>query len=358
MLVVETIARIRREYFVKKKSIKEIVRNVKISRNTVRKVVRTQATAFSYDRRVQPMPKLGPWRADLDGMLAANEAVAAALQASGINFLRRIHAAPDPRKTKALSAFVAELGIRTESLESRFALQKLLADVHGMPHQHAVNYAVLRSMQKAVYSPQEEGHYALASDCYCHFTSPIRRYPDLTVHRLLAAHAGGSRPVAPRSSLPELGVHCSERERRAESAERELIKVKLLNYMSSRIGEEMDAVVTGVERFGLFVQGTALPAEGLIHVSSLSDDSYRFDQTTHTLAGYGSDQQFRLGDALRVAVAHVDVGRRELDFRLVARLDRAAATAPPKASPKKSKEKQKQKQKQKRKRQKGTANER
>ena len=181
-----------------------------------------------------------------------------------------------------------------------------------------MNYAVLRSLQRAVYSPEEEGHYALASDCYCHFTSPIRRYPDLTIHRLIdAAAAAQEAPATISAELVVLGEHCSDRERRAEAAERELTKVKLLIYLATRIGEEMDAVVTGVEEFGLFVQGVDLPAEGLIHVSSLADDYYRFDRA-HAQPGRPSlGQQLPLGRPVRVTVARVDVDRRELDFRLV-----------------------------------------
>jgi ribonuclease R len=182
-----------------------------------------------------------------------------------------------------------------------------------------VNFAVLRSLQKAVYSPDREGHYALASDCYCHFTSPIRRYPDLTVHRLVHSLIGGKKVAQDGAELVALGEHCSEREQRAEESERELTKVKLLTYLSQRIGEEMNGIITGVEEFGLFIQGVELPAEGFVHVSSLADDYYRFDRATHTLAGYRSGNSFRLGDAVRVAVVHVDVGRRELDFRLLSR---------------------------------------
>jgi ribonuclease R len=250
-------------------------------------------------------------------MLAANEAVAELLHGAGFLFLRRVHSDPDPRKLEALTAFVAELGIQTESLVSRFALQKLLARVAGRPEQHAVNYAVLRSLQRAVYSPAEEGHYALASDCYCHFTSPIRRYPDLTIHRLIDHYLHRKKPANDMAELVRLGEHCSDREQRAEAAERELTKLKLLMYMSQRIGEEMDAVVTGVEDFGLFVQGISLPAEGLIRVSSLADDFYTFDRAAHTLTGRRSGNAFRLGDLVRVSVARVDVDRRELDFSLV-----------------------------------------
>ena len=119
------------------------------------------------------------------------------------------------------------------------------------------------------------------------------------------------------AELITLGEHCSEREQRAEAAERELTKVKLLIYMSTRIGEEMDAVVTGVEEFGLFVQGIELPAEGLVHVTSLADDYYRFDRRSHTLTGNRSGNAYRLGDMVRVEVARVDIDRRELDFRIV-----------------------------------------
>ncbi len=252
-------------------------------------------------------------------MLAANEAVAEYLQANSLFFLRRVHEAPDPRKLQSLTSFVAELGYQTDSLESRFEIQKLLRQVVGEPEAYAVNYAVLRSMQRAVYGPAEEGHYALASECYCHFTSPIRRYPDLTVHRLLSSLLAGTKPRNDYDELVLLAEHCSDREQRAEAAERDLTKLKLLAYMADRIGEEMDAVITGVESFGLFVQGLGIPAEGLIHVSTLDDDDYRFDRTAHTLAGFRSGNQFRLGDVVRVAVAHVDVDRRELDFRLVRR---------------------------------------
>lgn len=260
-------------------------------------------------------------------MVAANEAVAEMLFEKGIPFLRRIHQAPVPRKLRDLAEFVAELGLPSSDLDGRPGLQRLLNSVAGRPEQHAVNYALLRSLPRAVYSPKEEGHFALASDCYCHFTSPIRRYPDLTIHRLVEAVVTETKPRSNFDKLVVLGEHCSGREQRAEAAERELTKIKLLAYLSQRIGEEMDAVVTGVESFGLFVQGVKLPAEGLIRVDSLVDDFYRFDRTTHTLAGNRSGNTFRLGDLVRVAVAGVDLERRELDFRLIARQKHPPATS-------------------------------
>lgn len=262
-------------------------------------------------------------------MLAANEAVAQKLADAELHFLRRVHIAPDLKKLQALTLFVKELGFNVESLESRFELQKLLGLVADRPERHAVNYAVLRSLQRAIYSPIDEGHYALASKFYCHFTSPIRRYPDLTIHRLVEDLLTGRKPRNDFGELSIQGEHCSDRERRAEAAERELTKVKLLDYLSHRIGEEMDAVVTGVEEFGLFVQGIELPAEGLIRVSALQDDYYRFEKASHSLTGNRSGNRFRLGDPIRVSVARVDVDRRELDFRLVARKPRPGRVAKP-----------------------------
>jgi ribonuclease R len=261
-------------------------------------------------------------------MLAANEAVAEKIRDAGVAFLRRVHGAPDPRKLKALTAFVAELGFKTESLESRFALQKLLDDVKGDPREHAVNYAALRSMQRAVYSPDEEGHFALASDCYTHFTSPIRRYPDLTIHRLIDDIAMGKTPEQHMEALILLGDHCSDREQRAAEAERELKKVKLLNYLADKIGAQLNGVVTGVESYGLFVTGSELPAEGFIQLASLTDDYYRFDRGGHVVHGLKSGNSYRLGDPVRGAVAAVDVDRRELDFRLIGRLGKSGSARP------------------------------
>ncbi len=252
-------------------------------------------------------------------MLAANEAVAELLRAQGVPFLRRVHESPSPHKLKALTEFVRELGLPVHGLHDRFELQQLLKAVVGRPEQHAVNYSVLRAMQRAVYSPKEEGHYALASDCYCHFTSPIRRYPDLHIHRLLEDYIAKRKPRLHKAELVVLGQHCSDREQRAEAAERDLTRVKLLAYLSDHVGMTMDALVTGVENFGLFVQGVDLPAEGLVRTEILADDFYAYDRATHSLTGRRFGNRYRLGDRLRVVVTRVDPLRRELDFRLLGR---------------------------------------
>jgi ribonuclease R len=258
-------------------------------------------------------------------MLAANEATARLLFDRELPFLRRIHEQPELRKLQALNGFVKELGIECEDLQSRFEIKRVIAEVAGHAEEHAVNYAVLRSMQKAIYSPVEEGHYALNSDHYCHFTSPIRRYPDLTVHRMIEAICRGKKPVADFDRQMLLGEHCSDREQRAEKAERELTKIKLLGYLQKKIGLRMQAVITGVEEFGLFAQGIDMPAEGLVRLETLGDDFYRYDGATHSLVGYQAGNRYRLGDRLEVEVAHVDIERRELDFRVVKRADQAVS---------------------------------
>ncbi len=250
-------------------------------------------------------------------MLAANEAVARKLRDLDLVFLRRVHAPPNERRLRELTEFVRHLGIPCESLESRFEIRRVLELSRHLPVQHAVHYAVLRSMQKAVYSPRDIGHYALASDNYCHFTSPIRRYPDLVVHRLVGDLIDNKRPRPDFEKLVQVGQHCSEREQRAEQAERELIKLKLLNYLAQRRGLELDGVITGVESYGVFVQGLELPAEGLIPVEALPIDHYTFDAAARCLSGFRAGNDFRLGDRLRVVVDHVDLDRRQLQYGLV-----------------------------------------
>ena len=253
-------------------------------------------------------------------MLAANEAVAEMLTDNGIVFLRRVHEPPSPRKLKMLTQFVRELGIPCESLESRFETKRVLEEVLGKPEEQAVNFAVLRSMQKAIYCPREIGHFALNSKNYCHFTSPIRRYPDLTVHRIIDSLARGTQPPDKFAQQMNLGAHCSDREQRAEASERELVKVKLLNFLAKRIGHHMQAVITGVEDYGLFARGIDLPAEGLIHSNSLQEDHYYYDADTHSLIGHKQGNAYRMGDVIQVEIFRVDLDRRELDLRIVQKL--------------------------------------
>jgi ribonuclease R len=257
-------------------------------------------------------------------MLAANEAVAQHLGGMGVPFLRRIHPAPEPTKLEAFADFARSLGYKMDRHLDRFALQRILAKSADKPEAYAVHYALLRSLKQAVYSPEEEGHYALASDTYCHFTSPIRRYPDLTVHRLLGQWLRSRRAGSDDIELAALGEHCSKMERRADLAERELIKEKLLNYLSERVGLELEVVITGVADYGFFGQAEKLPIEGLVHISTLTDDYYYFDEVAHSLLGRRTKKRYRLGDKVKVKVVHVDLQRRQLDFRVLARRASAA----------------------------------
>ena len=188
----------------------------------------------------------------------------------------------------------------------------------GKPEERAINFALLRTMKQAEYSQDDFRHYALNEDHYCHFTSPIRRYPDLTIHRIVGELARGKKPkLAGMSELVQLGKNCSTTERRAEKAERELKRIKLLRYLEDKVGDEIDAFITGVESFGIFCQGIKVPAEGLVHISSLTDDFYTYNQSARTLSGDRSGTEYRLGDAIRVMIANVDVDRRQLDLRIV-----------------------------------------
>jgi ribonuclease R len=252
-------------------------------------------------------------------MLAANEAVAERLEDLGLAFLRRVHPAPEPTKLKAFADFARSLNYKIRLETDRFALQRVLEQSAGQPDVYAVHYALLRSLKQAVYSPADEAHYALASQTYCHFTSPIRRYPDLTVHRLVSRWLRTGRAGSDEKELTALGEHCSKTERRAEAAERELIKVKLLAYMSERLGDELEVIITGVADYGFYGQAEDLPVEGLVHISTLPDDYYHFDETSHSLVGKRTGRRFRLGDRIHVQVVRVDQQRRQMDFRVVHR---------------------------------------
>jgi ribonuclease R len=250
-------------------------------------------------------------------MLAANEAVAEHFDSRGVPFLRRVHPAPDPAKLKAFAEFARILGYDLKKSVDRFSLQRVLERSADKPERHAVHYALLRSLKQATYSPLEEEHFALASNDYCHFTSPIRRYPDLTIHRTLDQILRNGRAGADVAELAATGEHCTRTEKRAEAAERDLTKSRLLTYLSDKIGLELDAIITGVADYGFFAQAEQFPAEGLVHVSTLADDYYHFDSASHTIEGRRSKKRFRLGDKVRVKVVRVDLDRKQLDFRVV-----------------------------------------
>ncbi len=266
-------------------------------------------------------------------MLAANEAVAARLDQAGMPALFRIHEQPDPRKVEEFTELVASFGYRVpanlEAIRPQ-DFQLILRQIEGKPEEKLVSYLLLRTMKLARYHEENLGHFGLAAPMYAHFTSPIRRYPDLVAHRALRAlrvgAAGGANGELP-ADLAEMGRHLSDMERRASEAERELIEWKKVRFMSGELGEAFSGYVTGVQAFGLFVELDEIYVQGLVHVSSMTDDYYLFNEKAHTLRGESTRKAYRLGDRVEVQVVRVDLERRQVDFALVDVLERAAAGA-------------------------------
>ena len=257
-------------------------------------------------------------------MLLANETVARHLDQSGVPALYRIHERPDPLKVAQFEEFVSSLGYSLAAEPGGVLprdFQHLIERIAGLPVERPIAFLMLRTMSRARYSPDNVGHFGLAAPTYTHFTSPIRRYPDLVVHRLLREVRQGAPDAERREELgeqmPEIGRHTSERERRAMDAERELVQWKKVRFMADKVGEEYDGYVTGVSAFGLFVELIEHFVEGLVHMSTMADDYYRFVETAHVLKGERSGKVFRLGDRIRVQVLRVDTERRQVELGLV-----------------------------------------
>ena len=262
-------------------------------------------------------------------MLVANETVAGHLDENDVPTLYRVHEDPDPLKVEEFEEFISTLGYGlgadAEHVQPKH-FQKLVQRMHGTPEEKPIAFLMLRTMQKARYSEENLGHFGLAAKSYTHFTSPIRRYPDLVVHRTLREfrHGRVTEPVALQRAddMPEIARHTSERERRAADAERELVQWKKVRFMANKVGEEFDGFVTGVSAFGLYVELVEHFVEGMVHVSTMADDYYRFIEKAHLLKGENSHQVYRLGDKVRVQVIKVDMERRQVDLGLTDILDR------------------------------------
>jgi ribonuclease R len=269
-------------------------------------------------------------------MLLANETVAEYLEQSQAPALYRIHEQPDLLKVEQFEEFVASLGYSLAAplngVRPRH-FQRLLDRIRDTPEEKPIAFLMLRTMQKARYAAENLGHFGLAASCYTHFTSPIRRYPDLVVHRLLRAvrrkELGDDRISELEDELPEIARHSSEMERRADDAERELVQWKKVRFMADKIGDEFSGFITGVAPFGIFVELVEHFVEGLVHVSSMADDYYRFLEQTHTLRGENTGKTYRLGDKVSVQVIRVDMERRQIDLGLVEILEAVRQTERP-----------------------------
>ncbi len=262
-------------------------------------------------------------------MLLANETVASHLEAQGAPSLYRVHEEPDVMKVSKFEDFISgfgfSLGTSLTSLKPKH-FQKLLERIQGKPEEKPIAFLMLRTMQKARYAPENLGHFGLAAPSYTHFTSPIRRYPDLVVHRALRASRLGTLSAEEREEqvedLPEIARHTSEMERRADDAERELLQWKKVRFMADKVGDEFEGYITGVAAFGLFIELVEHFVEGLVHVSTMADDYYRLVEDAHQLRGENTQKVYRLGDKVNVQVVRVNMDLRQIELGLVEILER------------------------------------
>ncbi|MGR3179298.1 MAG: ribonuclease R [Candidatus Anammoxibacter sp.] len=253
-------------------------------------------------------------------MLAANEAAANLAHKNKIPCFYRVHEEPEPDDLRDFAYFIKSLTKKKLNPFDKGQLQSVLDDVRGKPESYAVNLMLLRSFMRAEYSIKQHEHYALAIENYAHFTSPIRRYPDLIVHRALDRYfdkkASTDDSLSDKDVLKELTKHCSFTERRAEEAEREIIKTKLIRHIEDRVDEDFDGVITGVEEYGFFIQLQENLLEGLVHVKTL-DDFYILDKKNMTLKGERKRKTYRIGDKIRVRICRVDKIKKQVDFKVI-----------------------------------------
>ncbi|MGE3920626.1 MAG: ribonuclease R [Gammaproteobacteria bacterium] len=254
-------------------------------------------------------------------MLMANVAAANFLEKNEIHSLYRIHEGPSPDKLADVRKFLAEVGLslRGGDNPSPKDYARLLEDTEGRPDQYLIQTVLLRSLSQAIYTPENKGHFGLSYTAYTHFTSPIRRYPDLIVHRAIkhVLQRKSKKKFYDLNTLSKLGEHCSITERRADEASRDVLSWLKCEYMKDRVGEEYDGIITGVTSFGLFVELKDIYVEGLLHVTSLNNDYYIYDSTKHRLRGERTGKNYRLADPIKVRINRVDLDERQIDFDLV-----------------------------------------
>ena len=270
--------------------------------------------------RIVPLERNDAHRLIEECMLAANVCAAELLKEHKIPAPYRIHEGPTPEKLTELKQFLFELGLSLGGGDAPKAphYAKLLATITGRPDARLIQTVLLRSLSQAVYSPDNIGHFALGFANYAHFTSPIRRYPDLLVHRAIKDILNKrAHPVSLDLSRQQ-GEHCSMTERRADEATREVMRWLKAEYMMDKIGEEFDGIISGVTQFGIFVELREVYVDGLVHITALGNDYYHFDPAKHRLLGERTRQVYRLGDPVRVRVMRVDLDEAKIDFELAA----------------------------------------
>ncbi|OGP32347.1 MAG: ribonuclease R [Deltaproteobacteria bacterium GWC2_42_11] len=253
-------------------------------------------------------------------MLLANQSVAVFMSSSNFPFLYRVHEEPDADEMLVFREFISNFGYNLDIKEmvKPKILQRLLEAVKGKPEEKLINHVLLRSMKQARYSEENTGHFGLAFDYYTHFTSPIRRYPDLIVHRLLKTalkkRFSDKEKERWKTVLPDMAGHTSKTERNAMEAEREVVDLKKAQFMKDKVGEVFEGFISGVTSFGFFVELKGYFVEGLVHVTSLQDGYYIFNEKQHSLIGERTKKRFRIGDEVRVKIQNVDIGRRQIDL--------------------------------------------
>ncbi|MEM7297630.1 MAG: VacB/RNase II family 3'-5' exoribonuclease, partial [Bacteroidota bacterium] len=290
----------------------------------------TVEVKFKLDEQGKPLEVVPKERKDAhkmieEFMLLANREVATHIfkwkekgkEEGSKTFVYRVHDDPDPEKLNTFASFAAKFGHKLE-LGSNLSggLNKLMENIEGKPEQNVLESLAIRSMAKAKYTTDPRGHFGLAFDHYTHFTSPIRRYPDVMVHRLLEHYLQGGKNVGNEEHEP-LCMHSSEREKRAADAERASIKYKQVEFMETMLGQEFEGIVSGVTEWGIFVEIIETKCEGMIRMTDLNDDYYEFDEKQMRVIGRHNKRIITLGDQLKVIVAKTDIDRRTIDLELV-----------------------------------------
>jgi len=279
---------------------------------------------FGKDRKIEkiiPVERNDAHRLIEACMIAANIAAARFLNRKKMPRLLRVHDGPNKEKILELKAFLGEMGLHLEGGANPQAkdYMQLLNVIKGRPDAHLIQTVLLRSLSQAVYSPEKKGHFGLVLEAYTHFTSPIRRYPDLLVHRAIRHCLQGKKPETFFYGFPEmatLGEYCSASERRADEAARDVVSWLKCEYMLDKIGEEFDGIISAVTSFGFFVELEGIYVEGLVHIATLGQDYFHFDHVSHQLYGERSGIRYRLGDRVKVRVARVDLDEKKIDFEL------------------------------------------